>query len=265
MAGSHRGQAIPTQLSLALFEQFVLPHLSVGSRGPAPKLSLFKIFNYILHLLYLGCQWKELPIDKDGEGRPEIHYTRIYSTWRRWEADGCIDAIFEGSVLKLHEDELLDVTVIHGDGTTTAAKKGGDNIGFNGHKKLKGDKVVAFCDRNCNVIAPFVSAPGNRNESPLLREALPEVVGIAHAVGLDLQGGIVSLDGVYDCRANRKAIFNRGMRNEAASRCLIWRYLRNDFLRSSECLLGKTSSGGSCFGLIASVSCTTHSRPLPTR
>jgi hypothetical protein len=58
------------------------------------------------------CQWKELPIGKDGEGRPEIHYTRIYSTWRRWEADGCIDAIFEGSVWKLHQDELLDLTVM---------------------------------------------------------------------------------------------------------------------------------------------------------
>ena len=30
---------------------------------------------------------------------------------------------------------------------------------------MKGDKVVAFCDRQCNVIAPFVAAPGNRNES----------------------------------------------------------------------------------------------------
>jgi hypothetical protein len=58
--------------------------------------------------------------------------TPIYSTWRRWEADGCIEAIFTGSVMQLQEDELLDVTVIHGDGTTTAAKKGGDNIGFNG-------------------------------------------------------------------------------------------------------------------------------------
>jgi hypothetical protein len=62
-----------------------------------------------------------------------------------------------------------------------------------------------------HVIAPFVSAPGNRNESPLLREALPLVTRIANAVGLDLQGTIVSLDGVYDCRTNRKAIFNRGM------------------------------------------------------
>src|SRR3954469_20184527 len=54
MVGSRRGQAIPTQLDFGVFEQFVLPHLSTGSRGPAPKLSLFKIFNYILQRLYLG-------------------------------------------------------------------------------------------------------------------------------------------------------------------------------------------------------------------
>src|SRR6202030_2159743 len=42
---------------------------------------------------------------------------------------------------------------------------------------LKGDNVVAFCDGNCNVIAPFISAPGNYNESPLLRDALPVVTG----------------------------------------------------------------------------------------
>src|ERR1700733_10108975 len=171
MAGSQRGQAIPTRLGLGQFEQFVLPHLRVGSGGPAPKLSLYKIFNYVLKILYLGCQWKELPIDKDGEGRPETHYTRIYRIWRRWVDNSCMNAIFAGSVLKLHEDRRLDTAVIHGDGTTTAAKKGGDNLGFSGHKKIKGDKVVAFCDRRCNVIA----APGNRNEAPLLREALPEV------------------------------------------------------------------------------------------
>jgi hypothetical protein len=64
---------------------------------------------------------------------------------------------------------LLDTTVVHGDGTTTAAKKGGDNTGFGGHRKVKGDKVVAFCGRHCSVVAPFVSAPANRNQSPLLR------------------------------------------------------------------------------------------------
>jgi transposase len=211
MSGKQRWQAIPVKLSVAQFEQFVLPHLSRGRRGPPPQLSLHKIFNYILQVLYMGCQWKTLPIEKDCQGRPEIHHTRVYRAMRRWQADGCMDAIFEGSVSRLHDDQLLDLKVIHGDGTTTAAKKGGDNLGYSGHKHLKGDKVVAFCDRNCNIIAPFISAPGNRNESPLLREALPRLSQIARAIGMDLQGATVSLDGVYDCRANRKAIFNRGM------------------------------------------------------
>ena len=76
---------------------------------------------------------------------------------------------------------------------------------------MKGDKVVPFCDRHCNFVAPFVTAPGNRNESPLLKVALPQVSRIAKKVGLDLNNTIVSLDGVYDSRANRKAIFHRGM------------------------------------------------------
>jgi transposase len=150
---------------------------SAAARAPWILERCATVFNYILQSLYLGCQWKELPIEKDQEGRPEIHYTRIYGAFRRWQADGCFEAVFAGSVLKLHQANLLDTTVIHGDGTTTAAKKGGDNIGFSGHKKVKGDKIVAFCDRHCNVIAPFVSAPGNRNESPLSRSPS---IGDAH-------------------------------------------------------------------------------------
>lgn len=211
MPQTQHWQGIPTQLTREQFEAFVLPHLHMGSRGPQPKLSLHVIFNYILKLLYLGCQWKELPIEKNKEGKQEIHYTRIYAAFRRYEAHGCFDAIFTGSVSLLHQKEYLDISVIHGDGTTTAAKKGGDNLGFSGHKHFKGDKVVAFCDRNCNIIAPFIAAPGNRNESPLLQKALPQVTRIAKQVGLDLNQTIVSLDGVYDSKRNRKAIFNRGM------------------------------------------------------
>ena len=97
--GQYR-QGIPVSLTVSQFEEFVLPHLTTGRRGPAPKMSLFKSFGYVLRLLYMGCQWKELPIEKDGSGNPEIHYTRIYVTFRRWESSGCLDAIFENSVLK---------------------------------------------------------------------------------------------------------------------------------------------------------------------
>ena len=219
MEKSKQRRGIPTSLTAAEFEQFVWPFLTEGRRGPKPKLGLHAMFNYVLLALYIGCQWKELPIAKDQDGQPEIHHSRVYRALRRWEADGCLDLIFANSVFQLHEHGLLDTSVVHGDGTTTAAKKGGDNIGFSGHKHLKGDKVVPFCDRNCNVLAPFVAAAGNENESPLLKPALVELTGMARAVGFELRGSIVSLDGAYDSAANRKAIFNRGMVPNTPGNC----------------------------------------------
>jgi transposase len=82
--GTQQWQWIPTILTLEQFEQFVLPHLTRGRRGPPAKLTWHSMFNYILRLLYLGCQWKELPIEKDKDGRPEIHYSRVYRAFRRW-------------------------------------------------------------------------------------------------------------------------------------------------------------------------------------
>src|SRR5690242_8424109 len=77
---------IPTELSLERFEEFILPHLTVGRRGPAPKLSLHALFNYILKLLYLGCQWKELPIEKDatsaGRSTTFVSGGRFAAGWR---------------------------------------------------------------------------------------------------------------------------------------------------------------------------------------
>jgi hypothetical protein len=84
---------------------------------------------------------------------PELHYTRIYHAFRRFQAQGCFDAIFAGSVSHLFLKGYLDISVIHGDRTTTSAKKGGDNLRFNGHKHFKGDKVVAVCDRKAIKIA----------------------------------------------------------------------------------------------------------------
>ena len=84
MAKRERWQGIPTELNLERFREFVLPNLSVGSRGPDTKLSLHVLFNYILKQPYLGCQWKELPIEKDANGRQEVHYTRVWRAFRRW-------------------------------------------------------------------------------------------------------------------------------------------------------------------------------------
>ena len=115
---------IPTELSQSDFNEFIFPHITGGRRGPKPKISYFKMFNYFLYLMHTGCQWYKLPIDKDQFGKPEISYSRLFRHFQHWIDNGFFDRVFEASVAKLAKESLLDTSVLHGDGTTTAAKKG---------------------------------------------------------------------------------------------------------------------------------------------
>lgn len=115
---------IPTELLEKDFNEFIFPHITSGLRGPKPKISYFKMFNYFLYLMHTGCQWYKLPIDKDKIRRPEISYSRLFRHFQHWITSGFFDRVFEASVAKLAKDSLLDTSVLHGDGTTTAAKKG---------------------------------------------------------------------------------------------------------------------------------------------
>ncbi len=71
---------------------------------------------------------------------------------------------------------------------------------------------MAVCDRNCNVITPFIKAPGNRNETILLTPALKNLVNTAKSIGLEIKNSIMSLDGGYSSNKNRQSIFNLGMK-----------------------------------------------------
>ena len=115
---------IPVQLSEPEFEAFILPHLSMPTRGPKCKLGYYRVFNLILWVLYTGMQWKCLPIPQDPNGTPAIHYTTIYKVFAKWADDGSVWQAFVASVRHLATEKHLDLSVLHGDGTNTVAKKG---------------------------------------------------------------------------------------------------------------------------------------------
>jgi Transposase and inactivated derivatives len=115
---------IPVQLTEAQFEQFILPHLSLPKRGPHCKIGYHRVFNYILTVLYTGMQWKQLPVIKDAAGQAEIHYTVVYKLFARWADDGSLKRAFIASVAHLEQEQQLSLSILHGDGTNTVAKKG---------------------------------------------------------------------------------------------------------------------------------------------
>ena len=202
---------IPVQLSAAEFHEFILPHLSMPRRGPQCKLGYHRVFNLILWVLYTGMQWKCLPVPTDGEGNPAIHYTTIYRVFAKWADDGSLEHAFIASVGHLADHHQLDLSVLHGDGTNTVAKKGGDGIGYSGYKHQKGEKVIAIIDNNGYVLVPLPVAPVNEADTVLLPEGLKALKRVAKLAGLDLDKAYLNLDGGFDSTSNRKAIFNAGM------------------------------------------------------
>jgi transposase len=116
--------SIPVQLSEPEFTAFILPHLSMPKRGPKCKLGYYRVFNFILWVLYTGMQWKCLPIPQGANGKPAIHYTTVYKVFARWADDGSLWRAFVASVRHLAAEKQLDLRVLHGDGTNTVAKKG---------------------------------------------------------------------------------------------------------------------------------------------
>jgi Transposase DDE domain len=90
-------------------------------------------------------------------------------------------------------------------------QKRGDGIGYSGYKHQKGEKVIAIIDNNGYVLAPLPVAPVNEADTVLLLEGLKGLKRVAKRTGLVLEGAYLNLDGGFDSKANRKAIFNAGM------------------------------------------------------
>ena len=93
--------------------------------------------------------------------------------------DGSLEHAFIASVGHLAHHQQLDLSVLHGDGTHTVAKKGGDGIGYSGYQHQKGKKVIAIIDNHGDVLAPLPVAPVNEADTVLLPDGFKALKRVA--------------------------------------------------------------------------------------
>ncbi len=83
-------------------------------------------------MLHTGIQWDELKPYKN-----EIHWSNIYRWHNKWSKDGSYESLFAGSVTELFDAGKLDLSVLHGDGSNTVAKKWAMGLGIRGTNTKK--------------------------------------------------------------------------------------------------------------------------------
>jgi hypothetical protein len=202
---------IPVQLSATEFHQFILPYLTMPKRGPRSKRGYHRVFNLILWVLSTGRPWQGLPVPTDAPGRAALHDTTVYKVVARWSDNGSLEPAFIASVRHLADQNQLDLSILHGDGTNTVAQKGGDGIGYSGHTHQKGEQVLAIIDHNGYVWAPLPVAPVNAADTVVLPQGLKALKRVVKVTGLALKGSYLNLDDGFDSAHNRKAIFHAGL------------------------------------------------------
>lgn len=193
---------IPVSVTDEQFKGHVLPFLNTAKRGYVSKIPLHKMFNYILYRLHTGCQWQELPIEKDDE----ISWWAVYYHFRKWSRDGSLERVWQHSVQMVKEQ--LDTSVLNLDGSHAVAKKGGEAVAYQGRKKAKTSNILPITDHNGYILATTEIITGNPNDAYELKDHLQAAFKAIKRLGVSIAGAYFNADSGFDTREARKVCFN---------------------------------------------------------
>jgi transposase len=162
-------------------------------------IPLYKVFNYTLYQLHIGCQWYQLPIDPDPSDpdKKEISWHAVYYHFRKWSRDGSLERVWQGSLMSISAD--LNLSVLNLDGSHVLAKKG------------KTTNIWPITDVHGFMIASTGLIAGNHNDAYNLKTHLQDAFKFIKCLGLDIRGAFFNADRAFDTKDARKTCFNHAV------------------------------------------------------
>lgn len=145
----------------AMIEKWILPHLTVGTRGFDTTVPLVEIVECIFHRLKTGCQWRELPTKQFFTDKV-LNWNSVFYYYNKWSKADCWRTIWVNILTK--NRAYLDLSSIEFDGSHTPAKNGGDAVGFQGRKACNTTNALFISDNQAGPpvrgYVSYVHAPG---------------------------------------------------------------------------------------------------------
>jgi putative transposase len=146
----------PTDVSDAQWEvlQLLLPNPQWHPGGPGRKpMDLRCVINGIFYINKTGCHWRMMPTDL-GNGHT------IYGYFRRWRLTGGWERVMD--TLRQWERQsqgrMPEPSACCVDGQSIKTATQAEDVGFDGHKKIKGRKRHLLVDTLGLIVAVVVTA-----------------------------------------------------------------------------------------------------------
>lgn len=179
----------------AMIETWILPHLTVGTRGFDTTVPLVEIVSCIFHRLKTGCQWRELPTKQFFTDRV-LCWNSVFYYYNKWSKANCWRTIWVNLLTK--NRQFLDLSSVEFDGSHTPAKNGGDAVGYQGRKACKTTNALFLSDNHGVMLAMSTPQEGQHHDLFQIQTLFDEICSLLKEAGLDLKGLFLNADPGFD-------------------------------------------------------------------
>jgi len=189
-------------ISKDMIEKWILPHLTVGTRGFETRVPLTEIVDCIFYRLKTGCQWRELPT-KAFFREKILHWNSVYYYFNKWSKADCWKKIW----IHILTNNLtyLDLSSIELDGSHTPAKNGGDAVGYQGRKASNTTNALFVSDNQGVMLAMSTPQEGSHHDLFQIQTLFEQICGLLKQAGINLKGLFLNADPGFDSVEFRKA------------------------------------------------------------
>jgi transposase len=195
-------------LSKNTIDTWIIPHLTVGSRGFDPTVPIHEIIEAILHRLKTGCQWRELPT-KQFFSDTILSWNTVFYHYNKWSKAGCWAKIWVNILKDNHK--YLDLSSVEFDGSHTPCKNGGDAVGYQGRKACKTTNALFMSDNQGVMLAMSTPQEGQHHDLFEIQSLFGEICTMLKEAGISLDGLFLNADSGFDSDSFREACEKENM------------------------------------------------------
>ena len=187
--------------------KYILPYLSKPIRGGS-QAPIWEIVNAILYKFKTGVQWHLLPV-KSLIDRSPIKFGAVFQHFRKWVKDGSWQKVQQAIIGQYKH--LLNLSVALFDGTHSPAKRGGEQVAYQGRMKCKTSNTLWLTDADGLVVGFTLPIAGNHHDVSDIEERLGYLVKQLAASGIRVHGLFVNADAGFDSQEFRDACTRLGI------------------------------------------------------
>ncbi|MEM6846320.1 MAG: transposase [Bacteroidota bacterium] len=192
--------------------QYILPHLSRPVRGgssvPTWEIVTGSPGDAIFYKFKSGVQWHLLPV-KSLIYKDSVKFGAIYHHFRKWVKDGSWQKVQQQLIYQYRH--LLNLSVALFDGTHTQAKRGGEQVAYQGRKKGKTSNTLWLTDASGLVVGFTLPVAGNHHDTNDIEKRVDYLVEQLARSGIHVDGLFVNADAGFDSEAFRQVCSRLGI------------------------------------------------------